>query len=209
MPIMLMLMSRPIGQNYMCTDSEGQSLHMTLCPLQSLLQDTSIMDEVTAVCPINVNLLRHITYLRHLMEDCFLTEWHVVRTAHRHVLNGIEHRRFQWEDTPLVMETKRVALARLQSSTSATVFQNFQPATFSALPPAFGPTPPVVCVSYQQLTCPFTNNHEVEGVTRMHCCAFCYRHNGCKHTHPQTNCRKAKEALNGKGNKSQKKNKKE
>ena len=160
----------------------------------------SIMEEVTNVCPMNVNLLRHITYLRHLMEDCFLTEWHVVRTAHRHVLNGIEHRRFQWEDTPLVMETKRVALARLQNSSTLSTFQNLQPASTSVLPSSFGLTPPVVCVPYQQLACLFTNDHDVDGVVHMHCCAFCFHHNGCKHTHPQTNCRKAKEALKGRGN---------
>ena len=43
----------------------------------------SFMEEVTTVCSMNVNLLRHLTYLRHLMEDCFLTEWHLVRTAHK------------------------------------------------------------------------------------------------------------------------------
>ena len=46
----------------------------------------SIMEEVTSVCPMNVRLLKHISYLRQLMEDCFLMEWQVVRTAHKQVL---------------------------------------------------------------------------------------------------------------------------
>ena len=49
--------------------------------------------------PSNVdcdNVRRHVHYLRVLMDDCFETEWTVVRTAHKQVLNAIEYGRIKW-----------------------------------------------------------------------------------------------------------------
>ena len=150
----------------------------------------SIMEEATTVCPLNSRLLNHIAYLRQLMEDSFLADWHVVRAAHAHVLNAIEHRRFAWENTEQVMETKRIALNRMQIN-----HFNVAPAPVmsSHLQTPQG-APPVVCMAYQQLTCPMLGDHEIDGVLHLHCCNFCYVTNGNCHTHPQTQCRKAKEA---------------
>ena len=182
----------------------------------------SIMEEVTTVCSMNVNLLRHLTYLRQLMEDCFLTEWHLVRTAHKHVLNGIEHRRFTWNDMSVVIDTKRTALNRLQGSSHAPVqvasssYQGLdqslqspdpQPGTSSVVPAPRGP--PVACQLYQNLTCMYTCDHESEGVLLLHCCSFCLSLNGFKHLHPLANCRKAKDGNKPRPSRSNKRTKRE
>ena len=169
----------------------------------------SIMEEVTAVCPMNVRLLRHISYLRQLMEDCFLTEWHLVCTAHKHMLNGIEHHRFSWEETAVVIDRKRTALNRLLRSSQTPVLAMTSvasqvidsttcstPVQSTSVSIAAAPmsSNSVVCQLYQQLNCNFTNDHEVDSTIRLHCCAFCLQHNGFRHMHPQSACRKAKEA---------------
>ena len=173
----------------------------------------SIMEEATTVCSINNSLLQHISYLRQLMEDSFMTDWHIVRTAHKHVLNAIEHRRFTWDDTDRVMETKRIALIHIHNSNlNVNSSQSTQAlVTPPPIPPLVsGPT--TVCVAYQQLACPLAddNDVDVDGVTHHHCCNFCFAVNGWRHTHPQAQCRKAKEAKNGRSrNRSNKRQKKE
>ena len=136
-----------------------------------------------------------------------MADWHMVRAAHKHVLNGIEHKRFAWDDTAIVIDTKRAALPRIQScGLQATGVQsNPMPSTFQEGPIGSN----VVCQAYQQLNCPFVNDHTVGQVTHMHCCAFCFAQNGFKHTHPQSNCRKSKEAVKGKARRSSKRAKKE
>ena len=151
----------------------------------------SIMEESTTVCPINTNLLNHISYLRQLMEDSFLSDWHIVRTAHKHVLNAIEHRRFTWSDTEKVMETKRIVLNRMHNSHPSTTFMQQSSAQVPA--PQQG-SPSVVCMAYQTLACPMLGDHDLDGTMHMHCCSFCLNTNGCKHLHPQSQCRKSKEA---------------
>ena len=79
----------------------------------------SIMEEVTPLLPSNARLLRHLPYLRQLMEDSFLAEWEVVKMAHKQVLLSIEHKRIDWDNTALVLDTKRMALARIQQSALA------------------------------------------------------------------------------------------
>ena len=167
----------------------------------------SIIEEATTVCQLNVATLKHISYLRQLMEDCFLADWHMVRAAHKHVLNGIEHKRFAWEDTAVVIDTKRSALARIQSC-------SFQVASNQAnqMPmPLAGAIPgqQIVCQPYQRLDCPFVNDHTVDNIIHMHCCSHCFAQTGFKRTHPQSNCRKAKEAAKGKAKRSKKKASKE
>ena len=156
----------------------------------------SIMEEVTTVCPLNVKLLKHILSAP---ADGGLLPHRVVGSAQ--VLNGTEHRRFTWDDTQLVMETKRTALARIQhSNVSSSVYVNVSEGipSGSAQPNSLPLSNPVVCQPYQQLACPFVNDHEANGIPVMHCCAFCFTHNGFRHTHPQTNSRKAKEIAKGK-----------
>ena len=161
----------------------------------------SIMEEVTPLLPANTPMIRHLTYLRHLMEDCFLADWEVVKMAPKQVLCSIEHKRLTWENMPMVMDTKRTALTRIQHSSLTG-----RPAV------SVQPEPPAntsVCQLYQNLTCPHLSDHVSNDVTSMHCCAFCMRMNGCKHTHPEINCRKAKEAAKQKQGRGQKRKNKE
>ena len=51
----------------------------------------SIMEESVPICQQTQPIIRHIHYLRGLMEDCFETDWQTVRTAHKQVLHAIEH----------------------------------------------------------------------------------------------------------------------
>ena len=167
----------------------------------------SIMEEATVVCPLNVKSLKHISYLHQLMEDCFMANWHMVRAAHKHVLNGIEHKRFAWDDTAIVIDTKRAALARIQScGLQASVVQgNAVLSPLQEVPVGRS----IVCQAYQQLNCPFVNDHTVGQVSHMHCCAFCFAQNGFKYTHLQSNCRKSKEAVKGKARRTFKRAKRE
>ena len=121
------------------------------------------------------------------MEDSFLADWDTVRTAHKQVLNSIEHRRLAWQDMPMVMETKRTSLARIQQSTATR-----RQAMASGME---GPLPDP-CQDYQALKC--MAEHGSDGVRVSHICAFCWRVNGNRHTHPESNCRKAKEAAKSK-----------
>ena len=165
----------------------------------------SIIEEATTVCQLNVATLKHISYLRQLMEDCFLADWHMVRAAHKHVLNGIEHKRFAWEDTAVVIDTKRSALARIQSC-------GFQASSNQAKPNANAicwSCTSSTCQPYQRLDCPFVNDHTVDNTIHMHCCSHCFAQMGFKRTHPQSNCRKAKEAAKGKAKRTKKKAAKE
>ena len=132
----------------------------------------SIVEEVTAVYPINDRLLKHISYLRQLMEDCFLANWHAVRTAHKHVLNTIKHHRFLWEDTVMVLDTKRTALNRILNSHAMfaqPVNVHIAPAPQAPL----GAAHSVVCIAYQQLACPMLGDHDIDGTMNLHYCNFC------------------------------------
>ena len=113
--------SRPIGLIYMCIGlGGGEPTYDSLSLAEFVAGYLSIMEEVTPVCTDNALLLNHLIYLRQLMEDCFMSEWHMVRMAHKHVLIGIEHQRFRWSDAEVVMDVKRTALARIQNSSLAT-----------------------------------------------------------------------------------------
>ena len=152
----------------------------------------SIMEEVAPINAQNAPFLRHLTYLRQLMEDSFLADWDIVRTAHKQVLNSIEHRRLAWADMPMVMETKRTALARIQQAAAAR-----RQASASGV----GGSLPDPCQDYQSLSCNLSAEHDHDGIKVSHICAFCWRVNGNRHTHPETNCRKAKEAAKAKKSK--------
>ena len=161
----------------------------------------SIMEEVTPLLPDNAPMIRHLTYLRHLMEDGFLADWEVVKMAHKQVLCSIEHKRLTWENMPMVMDTKRTALTRIQHSSLTS-----RPAV------PVQPDPPAntnICQLYQNLNCHHLSDHVSNDINSLHCCAFCMQMNGCKHTHPEVNCRKAKEAAKHKQNRGQKNKKKE
>ena len=161
----------------------------------------SIMEEVTPLLPGNTPLIRHLNYLHHLMEDCFLADWEVVKMAHKQILCSIEHRRLRWEDAPMVLDTKRVALARIQQNAVAN----------RGAQQAGQPIPPnaEVCQQYQTLACNHVSDHETEGRLMLHCSSFCLRSNGCKNLHPEVNCRKAKEANKKKKSRGQKRKKPE
>ena len=64
----------------------------------------SIIEEVTPINEANARLIRHLQYLRQLMDDCASLDWDSVRTAHRQVLMAIEYKRLRWEDTAAVKE---------------------------------------------------------------------------------------------------------
>ena len=59
----------------------------------------SIIEEVTPVNEANARLIRHLQYLRQLMDDCASLHWDLVRTAHRQVLMAIKYKRLRWDDT--------------------------------------------------------------------------------------------------------------
>ena len=165
----------------------------------------SIMEEVTPLLPSNVRLLRHLTYLRQLMKESFLADWEVVKMAHKQVLLSIEHKRIAWENAPMVLDTKRVALARIQQNALSN-----RPSQSQLVPNVSTVSCPASnCDEYQNLTCNHATDHDTDGHTRWHCCAFCWRQTGFKHMHAEVNCRKAKEAAKCKQNHGQKRMKHE
>ena len=151
----------------------------------------SIMEEVTPVIPQNAKLLSHLDYLRQLMDDCGTMDWSSVREAHRHVLTTMELHRLKWENTQAVKETKTLAIARLrnradQPSNTRNATQSTHAQNSQAQP----------CNPYQKLTCTFSDEHTSEGVTRLHCCAYCFRKTGAEHPHPHSECRKCNRGAN-------------
>ena len=124
----------------------------------------SIMEEVTPLLPSNARLLRHLTYLRQLMEDSFLADWEVVKMALKQVLLSIEHKRIDWDNAALVLDTKRVALARIQQS--ALAGRPTQPLSTSGA--GRGSVPTSVCNDYQTLACSHATDHDSDGRTLWH-----------------------------------------
>ena len=143
----------------------------------------SIMEEDTPVCPQTDRLIRHIHYLRGLMEDCFEVDWNIVRMAHKQVLNAIEHGRLRWEDTRACLDIKTTALhrvLRIPAQTSQKAIVREQPVN--------------PCPLFQSLTCQLPGEHTTDGILYAHCCSYCHRTTGRKNSHAETNCNKKQEA---------------
>ena len=139
--------------------------------------------------PSNVdcaNVRRHVHYLRGLMEDCFETEWTVVRTAHKQVLNAIEHGRIKWGNFNACLTIKATAIQRVLR------IQQLEP-----IPKVASAEPPLnPCPLFQSLNCQLPTEHTVGTVVYHHCCSFCHRTFGTKTSHAEANCRKKQEADN-------------
>ena len=149
----------------------------------------SIMEEVTPRTPENAKLLKHLDYLRQLMDDCASFEWHQVRAAHRQVLQTIEQHRLVWDNTPAVKEAKALALACACSRPEARVDRSSESA------------PTTTCDQYQKATCSHPDDHTTDGTLMLHCCAYCYRKWGSQNPHPKANCRKCNRRGNSKNHK--------
>ena len=144
----------------------------------------SIMEENLPSGVGSENIRRHLNYLRGLMEDCFETEWTVVRTAHKQVLHGIEHGRLKWGDASACMSVKANAIQ------SVLRIQQLEPVVRAA--DTDRPLNP--CPLYQSLNCQLPVEHTVGNVLYTHCCSYCHRTTGVKNSHAETNCRKKQEA---------------
>ena len=144
----------------------------------------SIMEEGLPPGAGNDGFRRHLNYLRGLMEDCFETEWTVVRTAHKQVLHGIEHGRLKWGDMSACMSVKANAIQRVLR------IQKLEPVVKAA--DTDRPLNP--CPLYQSLNCQLPVEHMVGNVLYTHCCSYCHRSTGVKNSHAETNCRKKQEA---------------
>ena len=142
----------------------------------------SIMEELTPVLPATEKVIRMFHYYRGLMEDCFEDDWSVARTAHKQVLQGLEHKRIVWSDAVSCIDTKRNAIQRAQR-------RNVEP---PAQPqPTASPLVPVhPCPDYQVLSCTSQADHWVNGRLHTHCCAWCYRTHGQRYPHPEELCRR-------------------
>ena len=109
--------------------------------------------------------------------------------AHKQILCAIEHRCLHWENTDKVMETKRTALARIQQnmSSAGSASESKNVPTRNA----------IACCDYQTLLCSLNSDHDTEGKLRIHCCAFCLRKTGFRHSHPEVHCKKCRDAAKG------------
>ena len=148
----------------------------------------SIMEELTPITAKNAKVIRLFHYYRAFMEDCFEVDWPVVRTAHKQVLQGLEHKRIFWSDAASCIDTKRNALQRAQRR-NMDVNVNVAPAPASTSQgPHGGPVHP--CPEYQILGCTFHGEHWVNDQLMSHCCAWCIRILGQRYPHPEELCRK-------------------
>ena len=133
---------------------------------------------------IVIMLRRHVHYLRGLMEDCFETEWTVVRTAHKQVLNAIEHGRIKWGNSNACLTIKSTAIQRVLR------IQQLEP-----IPKVAATERPLnPCPLFQSLNCQLPTEHTVGNVVYHHCCSYCHRTFGTKTSHAEANCRKKQEA---------------
>ena len=146
----------------------------------------SIMEESVPFCQQTQPIIRHIHYLRGLMEDCFETDWQTVRTAHKQVLHAIEHGRVSWEDTRSCLDTKTNAIQRVLRIVSQNLKQNTKQSDNVVNP----------CPLFQSLSCNLPAEHATKGITYTHCCAYCMRRFNNRTTHAEMNCRKKPEADN-------------
>ena len=125
----------------------------------------SIMEELTPVLASTAKVIRLFHYYRTLMEGCFEVEWAVARTAHKQVLQGLEHKRIVWSYLASCIDMKRNALQRAQRRQ-----------VDASLPVSHPPQPPPAqvhpCPDYQVLNCTNQGEHWSNGRNRSQCCAW-------------------------------------
>ena len=136
----------------------------------------SIMEEVTPVTSENAPFLRHLYYLRHLMDDCASMDWESARTVYSQVLQAMEHNKIKWSNTQAVKEEKALAVQQVRF-TDTVAKKKEEPLE-------------VPCPAYQKASCSSRGEHTVDAVKQLHCCAYCHRRFGDTHPHPQRDCRK-------------------
>ena len=132
-------------EDYVYRLDGSEPLYDTLTLPEFAAAMLSIMEEMTPVLPANAKVIRLFHYYRGLMEDCFEVDWSVARTAHKQVLQGLEHKRITWSDATSCIDTKRNAIQRAQRRS---IEPSSQPQP-NAPPPA--PYPPLPGVSRSHL----------------------------------------------------------
>ena len=141
----------------------------------------AIMEEDLPNTPDTKKVLQHINYLRRLMEDCFEVEWPTVWTAHKQVLNAIDHGRLRWADFRACLDTKSTALQQVLRI-------NAQGRNVKTSEVDKGTTP---CPLYQSSNCQFAVDHSSDGTLYAHCCAYCFRSGGQRYWTPRGNLQEA------------------
>ena len=118
-----------------------------------------------------------VSYMADLMEDATDFSWQGAKAAHAVMLCEMERGVLTWEDTKRI---DRIRRAHAQKHFSQSKQQNWGKASENQKKPWF-------CKYYQQGTCSQNRDHDVNGRTHRHICAFCLS-SGKQLAHPEKDC---------------------
>ena len=121
-----------------------------------------------------------LSYLCDLMEDANDFSWASAKASHAVLLCEMERGTLEWANTERIDRIRRAHAQRHNPGNKQNWARNQDPQR-----------KPWFCKSYQGGTCPHNADHELNGKTQRHICAYCITQ-GRNMTHPEKDCYFAK-----------------